>query len=162
MTINVLQDLFADGGLPFTLVDLLLFAGIALIAIGVIKVMLHIAKKIRCSAQTTGTIIDVESFSQHEYRPRPVKGYRDIQGTETYTPMFEFFVDGQPYKVKWRGYANQNRFRIGMQDTIMYNPRNPKDCFAKSSGWASLHAYFVLGVVLLIAARLLQMIAVQL
>ena len=101
--------------------------GAGLIVIGVIVILLGIRKKKRYSGRTVGKII----------------GMRESQETDDegithyhYYPQFEYVVNGETYRGEGSTSCSKpQKIQIGGGIKVIYNPKNPSECFTKGGGF---------------------------
>ena len=104
--------------------DVLVSAG--LIVVGVIVILLGIRKKRRYSGRTVGKIIGV-----HESKETDDEGFNHY-----YYPQFEYVVNGQTYRGEGStSYSKPQKIQIGGGIKVIYNPKNPSECFTKGGGF---------------------------
>lgn len=63
-------------------------------------------------AQTIGTVIRLDESSS--------------DGSTTYSPVFQYQVNGQTYEFESQNSSSPPTHRVGDQDTIYYDPTNPE------------------------------------
>ena len=101
--------------------------GVGLIAVGVIVILLGIRKKKRYSGRTVGKIIGVRESQETDD-----EGFNHY----FYYPQFEYVVNGQIYRGEGnKGYSKSNKIQIGGGIKVIYNPKNPSECFTKGGGF---------------------------
>ena len=101
--------------------------GAGLIVIGVLLIVLGIRKIIKCSGRTVGRITGVR-----EYQETDDEGFNHY----FYSPQFEYVVNGQVYRGEGnKGYSKSNKIQIGGGIKVIYNPKNPSECFTKGGGF---------------------------
>ena len=99
-----------------------ILVGVGFIVVGVIVILLGIRKNMRCS----GRIIGVRE--SHETDDEGFNHYY-------YYPQFEYVVNGQVYRGEGnKGYSKSNKIQIGGGIKVIYNPKNPSECFTKGGG----------------------------
>ena len=101
--------------------------GAGFILVGVVVIILGIRKNIKCSGRTVGRIIGVR-----EYQETDDEGFNHY----SYSPQFEYVVNGQIYRGEAnKGYSKSNKIQIGGGIKVIYNPKNPSECFTKGGGF---------------------------
>ena len=101
--------------------------GIGLLIVGVIVIISGIIKKIKCSGRTVGRIIGVR-----EYQETDDEGFNHYY----YYPQFEYVVNGQVYRGEGStSYSKPQKIQIGGGIKVIYNPKNPSECFTKGGGF---------------------------
>ena len=104
-----------------------IFVGAGFILVGVVVIILGIRKNIKCSGRTVGRIIGVR-----EYQETDDEGFNHY----FYYPQFEYVVNGQIYRGEGnKGYSKSNKIQIGGGIKVIYNPKNPSECFTKGGGF---------------------------
>lgn len=63
-------------------------------------------------ATTTGTVIRLEESTS--------------DGSTTYSPVFQYVVNGQTYEFESQNSSSPPTHRVGDEDTIFYDPTNPE------------------------------------
>ncbi len=63
-------------------------------------------------ASTTGTVIRLEESTS--------------DGSTTYSPVFQYVVNGQTYEFESQNSSSPPTHRVGDEDTIYYDPTNPE------------------------------------
>ena len=101
--------------------------GAGFIVVGVLLIVLGIRKIIKCSGRTVGRITGVR-----EYQETDDEGFNHY----FYSPQFEYVVNGQIYRGEGnKGYSKSNKIQIGGGIKVIYNPKNPSECFTKGGGF---------------------------
>ena len=96
---------------------------VAIIAFGVLLIVSSIRKNKRCSSKVVGTIT-----GRHESEGTDNEGYKDY----SYSPEFEYKVDGQVYRsFGGPSYRHPDKIIIGGDIDIYYNPDKPKEYYIK-------------------------------
>ena len=90
--------------------------GFICMLIGVAALSLEINKLRRCSVRATATVVDVRRA-------------RDARGFMSYTPIFEFTVDGQTIRSQSNVPASlrKNQFEVGEIREVLYEPGYPEN-----------------------------------
>ncbi len=73
-----------------------------------------------CSIQTVATVTDIIEQSSED---------SDGDTTTYYYPVLKYAVDGESYEKKYSVSLKTQRFTIGDEVTISYNPNNPKQYY---------------------------------
>ena len=103
-----------------------ILVGAGLIVVGVIVILLGIRKNIRCSGRTGGRIIGVRESQETD----------DEGFNHYYYPQFEYVVNGQVYRGEGStGCSKPSKIHIGGGIKVIYNPKNPSECFTKGGGF---------------------------
>ena len=101
--------------------------GAGLIVVGVLLIVLGIRKIIKCSGRTVGRITGVR-----EYQETDDEGFNHYY----YYPRFEYVVNGQVYRGEGStSYSKPQKIQIGGGIKVIYNPKNPSECFTKGGGF---------------------------
>lgn len=104
-----------------------ILVGAGLIVVGVIVILSGIRKKIRCSGSTVGRIIGVRESQETDD-----EGFNHYY----YYPQFEYVVNGQVYRGEGStSYSKPQKIQIGGGIKVIYNPKNPNECFTKGGGF---------------------------
>ena len=97
--------------------------GLGLVGFGVLLIVSGILKKGRCSCKAAGKITDIRENVGTDI---------DDDKTYSYSPEYEYDVDGQRYHgVGDRSYSNPNRIKIGGNIDVYYNPEKPGEHYTK-------------------------------
>ena len=103
-----------------------LVIGIVCIVIGIFIMVTHFTNKAKQTAETTATIVRVDSEVE-----------TDTDGLETryYYPVIEYKVDDKTYENRLpdSGSSNSTEYKVGDSVTITYNPENPNELSKKGS-----------------------------
>lgn len=120
--------------------------GIACIIIGIFILVSHFKAQKTQTAETTATIIRVDS---------EVETDTDGFDTRHYYPVIEYTVNNQRYETRLpdSGSTNSTEYKEGEKVEIKYNPQNPNEISKKGSiGGLVGGAFFILfGIVALIS-----------
>ena len=104
-----------------------ILVGVGLIVVGVIVILLGIRKNIKCSGRTFGRIIGVRESQETDD-----EGFNQYY----YYPQFEYVVNGQVYRGEGStNYSNHQKIQFGDGIKVIYNPKNPSECFTKGGGF---------------------------
>ena len=104
-----------------------ILVGAGLIVVGVIVILLGIRKNIKCSGRTVGRIIGVRESQETDD-----EGFNHYY----YYPQFEYVVNGQVYRGEGStSYSKPQKIQIGGGIKVIYNPKNPSECFTKGGGF---------------------------
>ena len=112
--------------------------GLGLVGFGVLLIVSGILKKGRCSCKAAGRITDIRENVGTDI---------DDDKTYSYSPEYEYDVDGQRYHgVGDRSYSNPNRIKIGGNIDVYYNPEKPGEHYTKGGVkvgyWVAIGAIF--------------------
>ena len=103
-----------------------ILVGAGLIVVGVIVILLGIRKNIKCSGRTVGRIIGVRESQETDD-----EGFNHYY----YYPQFEYVVNGQFYRGEGStNYSNPQKIQFGDGIKVIYNPKNPSECYTKGGG----------------------------
>ena len=104
-----------------------ILVGAGLIVVGVIVILLGIRKKKRYSGRTVGKIIGVRESQETD---------DDGRTSYHYYPQFEYVVNGETYRGEGStSYSKPQKIQIGGGIKVIYNPKNPSECFTKGGGF---------------------------
>ena len=123
-----------------------LVIGIVCIVIGIFIMVTHFTNKAKQTAETTATIVRVDSEVE-----------TDTDGLETryYYPVIEYAVDEKKYENRLpdSGSSNSTEYKIGDSVTISYNPENPNELSKKGSIGGIIGGVFfiVFGIIAIIS-----------
>ena len=131
--------------------------GVILILFGVIQRCAGRKKQKACSASVMATIIRVDERCKRE---------RDDNGMVVkeryiYSPTYQYMVNGRWFQTMGScSSADVNRYRVGMQEMIRFDPHNPKkissgaeEKVVKSNG----RTFIIVGIVVIILGVLKEM-----
>ena len=77
--------------------------------------------KVRCTAETTATVIELEKHTSTKSKKHGK--------TVTYAPIYEYVVDGTKYTNVGEVAANPAKEKVGDKITIHYDPDSPGKCY---------------------------------
>ena len=104
--------------------------GIVFLIAGI--VMKNNSQKIRerCTQKTIGKVIDIAKIEMDRY-------------DYTWVPIFEYMVGERKFKKESRYGGVQNKYKIGQEIEVYYNPENPNDSYigkeeGKSTGFFAI------------------------
>ena len=122
-------------------------AGFVVLFIGVVIVIcypINKRKNARCTAQTKGTLWDI----QRRYNSK---------GSLKSAHVYSYDVDGVEYRLRTLDYSPEAS-RVGDSCTIWYNPAKPQDAQAYRGSDRYLKTLLIIGIVLSLAGILLTCI----
>ena len=83
--------------------------------------------KLRYTKETTLRVIAVDKSERDEWVDSDDPDHsRELVHSVTYTPVYEYTVNGQRYEYHTR-LGNSSGYQIGAECTGYYNPKNPSD-----------------------------------
>ncbi len=96
--------------------------------VGLLMVIGGIRLKGNCTQRVNAVVVDMEE-----------KVDEDEDGTSvSYYPVFEYIVDGVPYRVQSSFGSSGRRYGIGQEVTLMYNPDNPHQFLERGESKATV------------------------
>ncbi len=133
---------------------LLFFVGS--IFIGVYVILRHVvaSRRKNCTACTVGTIIRLQEESR-----RDAGGMR----SSLWFPVYEYYAGNDIVTARsFLGSSSKNKYTIGQQVELYYDPENPKKFYAMGErpmllGWL----FFVLGIVIFLAGCIVTFVWVS-
>ena len=124
-----------------------LLAGIACIVIGIFILISHFKAQKTQTAETTATIIRVDS---------EVETDTDGLDTRNYYPVIEYTVNNQRYETRLpdSGTTDSSAYKEGEKVEIKYNPEKPNEISKKGSKGGLIGGAFfiIIGIVALISS----------
>ena len=98
-----------------------LLVGIVITLIGILSVRKGSQKKNRCTASASAVIVEVQAEKDEAGSENTHKKY-------TYTPIYEFVVNGNTIRKGGGIYShNKREFNVGDTTTVKYNPDKPDE-----------------------------------
>ena len=125
-----------------------LLVGIVIVLIGILSVRKGSQKKNRCTASASAVIVEVQAEKDEAGSENTHKKY-------TYTPIYEFVVNGNTIRKGGGIYShNKREFNVGDTTTVKYNPDKPEEFLVngKSGGKGFGIALLLFGLVIVAIA----------
>ena len=125
-----------------------LLVGIVITLIGILSVRKGSQKKNRCTASASAVIVEVQAEKDEAGSENTHKKY-------TYTPIYEFVVNGNTIRKGGGIYShNKREFNVGDTTTVKYNPDKPEEFLVngKSGGKGFGIALLLFGLVIIAIA----------
>ena len=98
----------------------------AMFTVGFCVVFFGTKKRSRCTVATRATVCKVEIDRETD---------EDGHSRNSYTPTFEYAVNGETYRRKGGVYSNRRRtYREGDVKNIKYNPDKPEEFVVEGAG----------------------------
>lgn len=129
---------------------LVILMGIVFVGIGIYLLVKGNDMAKRCTAETKGTVVEVIE---------EVEENNDSDGhsySYTYYPVIEFKAGEETVNKKYStGYGNRNKYSVGDQIDILYDPNKPTDYLIKGDKTSNM-----LGIIFIVAGAVVTLIGV--
>ena len=125
-----------------------LLVGIVIVLLGFLSIRKGSQKKNRCTASASAVIVEVQTEKDEA-------GSENTHKKFTYTPIYEFVVNGNTIRKNGGIYShNKREFRVGDTATVKYNPDKPEEFLVngKSGGKSFGIALLLFGLVIIAIA----------
>lgn len=125
-----------------------LLVGIVIVLLGFLSIRKGSQKKNRCTASASAVIVEVQAEKDEAGSENTHKKY-------TYTPIYEFVVNGNTIRKNGGIYShNKREFNVGDTATVKYNPDKPEEFLVngKSGGKSFGIALLLFGLVIIAIA----------
>ena len=125
-----------------------LLVGIVIVLLGFLSLKKGSKKKNRCTASASAMIVEVKAEKDEA-------GSENTHKKFTYTPIYEFVVNGNTIRKNGGVYShNKREFNVGDTATVKYNPDKPEEFLVngKSSGKSFGIALLLFGLVIIAIA----------
>ena len=125
-----------------------LLVGIVIVLIGILSIRKGSQKKNRCTASASAVIVEVQTEKDEA-------GSENTHKKFTYTPIYEFVVNGNTIRKNGGVYShNKREFNVGDTATVKYNPDKPEEFLVngKSGGKSFGIALLLFGLVIIAIA----------
>lgn len=125
-----------------------LLVGIVIVLLGFLSIRKGSQKKNRCTATASAMIVEVQTEKDEA-------GSENTHKKFTYTPIYEFVVNGNTIRKNGGIYSHNKRdFNVGDTATVKYNPDKPDEFLVngKSGGKGFGIALLLFGLVIIAIA----------
>ena len=125
-----------------------LLVGIVIVLLGFLSIRKGSQKKNRCTASASAVIVEVQAEKDDA-------GSENTHKKFTYTPIYEFVVNGNTIRKNGGIYSHNKRdFNVGDTATVKYNPDKPDEFLVngKSGGKGFGIALLLFGLVIIAIA----------
>ena len=125
-----------------------LLVGIVIVLLGFLSIRKGSQKKNRCTASAFAVIVEVQTEKDEA-------GSENTHKKFTYTPIYEFVVNGNTIRKNGGIYSHNKRdFNVGDTATVKYNPDKPDEFLVngKSGGKGFGIALLLFGLVIIAIA----------
>ena len=125
-----------------------LLVGIVIVLLGFLSIRKGSQKKNRCTASASAVIVEVQTEKDEA-------GSENTHKKFTYTPIYEFVVNGNTIRKNGGIYSHNKRdFNVGDTATVKYNPDKPDEFLVngKSGGKVLGIALLLFGLVIIAIA----------
>lgn len=125
-----------------------LLVGIVIVLIGILSIRKGSHTKNRCTASASAVIVEVQAEKDEAGSENTHKKY-------TYTPIYEFVVNGNTIRKNGGVYShNKREFNVGDTVEVKYNPDKPEEFLVngKSGGKGFGIALLLFGLVIIAIA----------
>ena len=125
-----------------------LLVGIVIVLLGFLNIKKGSQKKNRCTASASAVIVEVQAEKDEA-------GSENTHKKFTYTPIYEFVVNGNTIRKNGGIYSHNKRdFNVGDTATVKYNPDKPDEFLVngKSGGKSFGIALLLFGLVIIAIA----------
>ena len=125
-----------------------LLVGIVIVLLGFLSIRKGSQKKNRCTASASAVIVEVQAEKDEA-------GSENTHKKFTYTPIYEFVVNGNTIRKNGGIYSHNKRdFNVGDTATVKYNPDKPDEflVYGKSGGKSFGIALLLFGLVIIAIA----------
>ena len=125
-----------------------LLVGIVIVLLGFLSIRKGSQKKNRCTASASAVIVEVQTEKDEA-------GSENTHKKFTYTPIYEFVVNGNTIRKNGGIYSHNKRdFNVGDTATVKYNPDKPDEFLVngKSGGKSFGIALLLFGLVIIAIA----------
>lgn len=125
-----------------------LLVGIVIVLLGFLSIRKGSQKKNRCTASASAVIVEVQTEKDEA-------GSENTHKKFTYTPIYEFVVNGNTIRKNGGIYSHNKRdFNVGDTATVKYNPDKPEEFLVngKSGGKSFGIALLLFGLVIIAIA----------
>lgn len=125
-----------------------LLVGIVIVLLGFLSIRKGSQKKNRCTASASAVIVEVQAEKDEA-------GSENTHKKFTYTPIYEFVVNGNTIRKNGGIYSHNKRdFNVGDTATVKYNPDKPDEFLVngKSGGKSFGIALLLFGLVIIAIA----------
>lgn len=125
-----------------------LLVGIVIVLLGFLSIRKGSQKKNRCTASASAVIVDVQAEKDEA-------GSENTHKKFTYTPIYEFVVNGNTIRKNGGIYShNKREFNVGDTVEVKYNPDKPEEFLVngKSGGKGFGIALLLFGLVIIAIA----------
>ena len=125
-----------------------LLVGIVIVLLGFLSIRKGSQKKNRCTASASAVIVEVQTEKDEA-------GSENTHKKFTYTPIYEFVVNGNTIRKNGGIYSHNKRdFNVGDTATVKYNPDKPDEFLVngKSGGKGFGIALLLFGLVIIAIA----------
>ena len=125
-----------------------LLVGIVIVLLGFLSIRKGSQKKNRCTASASAVIVEVQAEKDEAGSENTHKKY-------TYTPIYEFVVNGNTIRKNGGIYShNKREFNVGDTVEVKYNPDKPEEFLVngKSGGKSFGIALMLFGLVIVAIA----------
>ena len=125
-----------------------LLVGIVIVLLGFLSIRKGSQKKNRCTASASAVIVEVQTEKDEA-------GSENTHKKFTYTPIYEFVVNGNTIRKNGGIYSHNKRdFNVGDTATVKYNPDKPEEFLVngKSGGKGFGIALLLFGLVIVAIA----------
>ena len=125
-----------------------LLVGIVIVLLGFLNIKKGSQKKNRCTASASAVIVEVQTEKDEA-------GSENTHKKFTYTPIYEFVVNGNTIRKNGGIYSHNKRdFNVGDTATVKYNPDKPDEFLVngKSGGKSFGIALLLFGLVIIAIA----------
>ena len=125
-----------------------LLVGIVIVLLGFLSIRKGSQKKNRCTAYASAVIVEVQAEKDEA-------GSENTHKKFTYTPIYEFVVNGNTIRKNGGIYSHNKRdFNVGDTATVKYNPDKPEEFLVngKSGGKSFGIALLLFGLVIIAIA----------
>lgn len=122
--------------------------GIVIVLLGILSIRKGSQKKNRCTASASAVIVEVQAEKDEA-------GSENTHKKFTYTPIYEFVVNGNTIRKNGGIYSHNKRdFNVGDTATVKYNPDKPEEFLVngKSGGKGFGIALLLFGLVIIAIA----------
>ena len=125
-----------------------LLVGIVIVLLGFLSIRKGSQKKNRCTASASAVIVEVQTEKDEA-------GSENTHQKFTYTPIYEFVVNGNTIRKNGGIYSHNKRdFNVGDTATVKYNPDKPDEFLVNGKSGGK-----VLGIALLLFGLVIVAIA---
>lgn len=153
--------------------------GVIFAVVGVILMIVTHGKKVRCTSVTTAKVVDIIRDVQRNYSSNRTNvgsganirvgnvnigvgngAYNDTYNTTSFSPLFEYTVDGVKYVRKASTGSSSPKYGIGEEVEIHYNASNPNE-FYDGKGNASMimgMIFTILGILFIAIYLIMQLV----
>ena len=125
-----------------------LLVGIVIVLLGFLSIRKGSQKKNRCTASASAVIVEVQAEKDEA-------GSENTHKKFTYTPIYEFVVNGNTIRKNGGIYSHNKRdFNVGDTMAVKYNPDKPEEFLlnGKSGGKSFGIALLLFGLVIIAIA----------